>query len=185
MTQYDLWFNDLYLKNSKKMVSYAYRTLKDWELAEDLVHAVFTTLVQKGPSMMDHKQPVAWLYKALYYHIGNEFQRAANRWEELFDPQETEFGKRDQYFSPEEYFPAGLTAEERDILRLQIFERADYQEMAAYFGKTEAACRTKLCRARARCKELLQKEKEFENPCNNSQNSTNIEDRRCKDARRS
>ena len=178
MCEYQLWFDALDLKHAERMVKILYASLKDWELSEDVVHATFTTLLSKGEVMMKHEDIDGWLYKAMRYHAGNELQRSYRKVEELFDPQETEFGWRDTYFSLEEEFPSGLKDGEKDILRMYFIEGLDYEETAACLDKSEPACRTRLCRARANFKELWLKEKNSENSCNKTQGSTNKKDRR-------
>ena len=185
LDDYRIWFDTLYLNNSEKMFSVADRILNDAEAAKDIVHATFTTLLSKGKDMMDHPNPVGWLYTAMRYHMGNELQKRVRSMEELYDPQETDFGQSDTYEIFEELFPVGLTDDEKIILRLYFVEGRSYGEIGEYLGKTESACRTRLCRARANFKKFWELEKKSKNTCNKTQGSTNIRDRRNQDARHS
>ena len=188
MSAYVSWFNHLYDSQAEKMVMAARRTMGNATMAEDMMHAAFLTLLSKGPEMMDHPNPEGFLYVTLGNHMKNEMRRANRRREVPLEMMTVEPGRPDEYFSFEDRLPEGLTEDERTILRMYFSEEESYEYIAQYFGKSVAACRTKLCRAKNRYAELLEKEKLKEKEkfsdktCHIPPGNTNIKDRRCRDA---
>ena len=57
------------------------------------------------------------------------------------------------------YLPNGLSETEQKILTLRLSEDLEYVEIAKIMNMTENACRMQYSRARRRCAELLERQK--------------------------
>lgn len=62
--------------------------------------------------------------------------------------------------------PEGLTPRERQILLLYYEEELSHEEIARKLDISELNSRTRLFRARGRCRELMEKNKKIPIPCN-------------------
>ena len=58
------------------------------------------------------------------------------------------------------YLPNGLSETEQKILTLRLSEDLEYVEIAKIMNMTENACRMQYSRARRRCAELLERQKD-------------------------
>ena len=147
----DQWFTDLYRLNAPKMVRYA----------EELVEDAFVLLLRKQEEVVDHPNPAGWLWKTLQHLILTEVRMARNRMEvpleqdfDLAAPQREQEALADS-------LPEGLTPREREILLLYYEEELSHEEIAGKLGISELNSRTRLFRARGRCRELMEKAKNF------------------------
>ena len=162
----DQWFTDLYRLNAPKMVRYAYAQLRRMEIAEELVEDAFVLLLRKQAEVVDHPNPAGWLWKTLQHLILTEVRAARNRMEvqmeqdfDLAAPQHEEDALTD-------CLPEGLTPREREILLLYYEDELSHEEIARKLGISELNSRTRLFRARGRCRELIEKNKKILTPCN-------------------
>lgn len=162
----DQWFTDLYRLNASKMVRYAYAQLRRMEIAEELVEDAFVMLLRKQDQVVEHPNPSGWLWKTLQHLILTELRSARNRVEvpmeqdfDLAAPQREEEALAD-------CLPEGLTPRERQILLLYYEEELSHEEIARKLGISELNSRTRLFRARGRCRELMEKNKKIPIPCN-------------------
>ena len=55
-----------------------------------------------------------------------------------------------------EVLPAGLSQEDQDILRMKYEAQLNHTEISNQLGISETACRSRLSRALARCKKILE-----------------------------
>ena len=148
------WFDQLYKTHMADMMLVAKAALKSLEAAEDVVQDVFILLLAKEEQVRTYKRPQGWLYLTLRNQIGNYLQREKYRHTLPLDTQEN-FLVEDTRPGPlSESLPAGLTQEEREILLLFYENRLSCEEISQQIHRSVSACRTRLCRARARCKEL-------------------------------
>lgn len=162
----DQWFTDLYRLNASKMVRYAYAQLRRMEIAEELVEDAFVMLLRKQEQVAQHPNPSGWLWKTLQHLILSEVRAARNRLEvpleqdfDLAAPQQEEDALSDA-------LPEGLSPREREILLLYYEEELSHQEIARRLGISELNSRTRLFRARGRCRELLEQNKKIPAFCN-------------------
>ena len=156
----DQWFTDLYRLNAPKMVRYAYAQLRRMEIAEELVEDAFVMLLRKQDQVAEHPNPSGWLWKTLQHLILTELRAARNRMEV---PLEQDFDlaapHREEALS--DCLPEGLTPRERQILLLYCEEELGREVVARRLGISELNSRTRLFRARGRCRELMEKIKKF------------------------
>ena len=170
------WFEELYKDYMKQLVKAAKKFLHDKELAIDLVHDTFIVALIKEDDVRAHENPRLWLYKVLYNQIGNEMQR--QRYRDVTSLELcAELGQNDTYFPAlTERLPPGLKEKDREILIMFFEQRLSHEEMAARLGCSVGNCRTKLFRAKERCRELYLQEKikNSEEKCNVLPFSSNI-----------
>lgn len=150
-------FSALYQENAAKMVRYAAGQLRNRDLAEELVEDAFVLLLRKYDQLTDHPNLPGWLWKTLQHLILTEVKSARHR---LEVPLEQDF----DLAAPEEdrsaladALPEGLSDRDREILLLFFEEELTHEEVAARLGISILNSRTRLFRAKNRCKELLEK----------------------------
>lgn len=152
------WFDQLYEEHMPHMRNVARRSLDSMESAEDIVQDVFVLLLGREGEIRAYERSQGWLYTALYKQIGSYLQRAKYRKTVPVDSRKDLFTE-DAYSVPlSECLPAGLTAKEREILLLFYEQGLSYEEIAQRLRCTVLTCRTRMCRAKARCKKLLEEE---------------------------
>lgn len=158
MESFSNWFDKIYVENAPKMIRVAYHLLGDEKTAEDIVQNTFIVLLVK-PEVRTYDNIQAWLYVTLKNQIGNEMQRRRHRkflpldeWRE----RESECDSPD-HFALADCLPKGLTDKEKEILIYIYQDELTYEEIAKKMEKSVLACRTRLYRAKAHCKELLKK----------------------------
>lgn len=142
----------LYEREYDTLCRAAYRTLGDWEAAQDLVQDTFLLALIKD-SLPEHPCPGAWLMKTLQNLLQNERRRLVSRrtfpLDDTIPAAEAEGALRD-------VLPSGLTETERKLLLLRFEDQLSYRELAERFDLSEGACRIKLFRTVEKCKKLLQ-----------------------------
>ena len=155
MTDLDKAFTALYQENAGRLLRYAAAQLRDWSLAEELVEEAFVRLLQHWDDLSGHPNLNGWLWKTLQHLILTEVRLARHHREVPLDPAF-------QVPAPEEdrgldqILPQGLTSGEREVLILYYQEGLSHQEIAQHLGISEMNSRTRLFRARNRCKKLLE-----------------------------
>ena len=139
------------------MVRYAAGQLRSRELAEELVEDAFVLLLRKYDQLTGHPNLPGWLWKTLQHLILTEVKSARYRMEV---PLEQDF----DLAAPEEdrsvladALPEGLGPRDREILLLFYEEELTHEEISARLGISVLNSRTRLFRAKSRCKELLEK----------------------------
>lgn len=150
-------FTVLYQRNAPRLFAYALRQLRDRGLAEELVEEAFVRLLQQREALAGHPNLEGWLWKTLQHLILTELRAARNRMEV---PLEQDFDMAAPHREEEDLsdcLPEGLTPRERQILLLYYEEELSHEEIARRLGISELNSRTRLFRARGRCRELLEK----------------------------
>lgn len=155
----DVWFDQLYREHSARLIKLAFYSLKDRQLAEDVVEETFLTLLYKRRELMGHPNISGWLAVTLKNIIDDELKSARRKHEAPFVFDEN-FGERDTYNQPlKDLLPKGLSAKEKEILVLFYEEQLSYEEISQQLGISITNCRTRAFRARVHCRELMEKEK--------------------------
>lgn len=151
------WFDDLYMKHSKRMVTIAIRLGFTKEEGEDIVQDAFLLLLSKAETFQQgHDNPVAFLYTIERHLIGDALRRR-KRWQ--FTSYETllEAGTADTYFaSLKDNLLPGLSETDREILIAFYDEQVPYDELSKRLGVSESQCRLKVFRAKNRYRKILQ-----------------------------
>ncbi len=158
VTQEQISFlESLYRKHYDLMYEVALRIVKNPAKASDVVSETFLILILKISAVMNHEDPVKWLFTVLKNTALSEYRKSKVRKEISLDDAMIR-GTEQEMIPFSEMLPKGLTAEEREILTLRLGEDLDYAEIAKRLHATESACRMKFSRARKRCAELLEQD---------------------------
>lgn len=155
----DVWFDQLYREHSARLIKLAFYSLKDRQLAEDVVEEAFLTLLYKRRELMSHPNISGWLAVTLKNIIDDELKSARRKHEAPFVFDENA-GEYDTYNQPlKDLLPKGLSDKEKEILVLFYEKQLSYEEISQQLGISITNCRTRAFRARVHCRELMEKEK--------------------------
>lgn len=141
------------------MVKTALRMLDNPSLADDLIQDSFLLFLTRHEKLDEHTNITGWLVLTLRNKIANEMNRACHTCELPFPPGFEPAAEDSTYSSFMAAMPQGLKEEERQLLYLRLEAGFSHREIAARLGCSEDACKMRLYRARARCKNLLLSEK--------------------------
>lgn len=159
MTQEQIsFFEGLYRKHYDLMFEVALRIVKNPVKASDVVSDTFLILILKISTVMNHEDPVKWLFTVLKNNALGEHRKSKVRKEVSLDDAIIR-GKEQELIPFSEMLPKGLTPEERNILILRLGEDLDYAKIAKRLHTTESACRMKFSRAKKRCADLMERDK--------------------------
>ena len=149
------WFDQLYRKNYPFMLAVARNAMGNMNLAEDAVQDSFIMLLLNQDTVRTYDRPDIWLHKVLLGRIANIVRRE-NKRQHIPLEELTETGAEDTYDIPlVDLLPQGLKDEEREILILYFEKQLSYEEISERLRCSVTTCRTKLFRAKNRCRDLL------------------------------
>jgi len=153
-----------YEAHQRELYSFALASTRSPEAAEDVVQEAFLRLVR---TLSDGRPPTntrAWLYRVSANLIISRARRrsVAEHWLPFLFGPETAPGPEQEYLRREDERRLGvaldgLSAIERTALILASRGFAG-REVAATIGRSEAATRTLLCRARHKLRALVEQE---------------------------
>ena len=159
-------FGRLYELFAKRIYAYFYYRSLDRETAEDLTSTVFV----KALEGLDGFKPEpggfsAWIYTIARNALTDHYRRSS-RVETVGDfaggvwdipdgtDLEIEASERDRWERLRPYL-AELSAEQREILILRLWDELSYREIAEMLGKTEGACKMAYSRALSFLREAM------------------------------
>ena len=127
--------------------------LGDRSQAEDAVQDTFLKFLEKAPAELD--SPPAWLMRVLVNGCRDRLRAAWRRrsvplWESLPAPEPEERQELEEIFS--------LPPADRAVIHLFYYEGLSTGEIARLTGQAEGTVRSRLSRARARLRRLLEGE---------------------------
>lgn len=154
MNRVEEWFDPIYSKYHDILVRFAYQTLHDKGLAEDIVHSAFLTLLVKYEEMQGHPNLKGWLVQTVKYKILNELQKPHHK-SEIPLPAEYEPAASEAPSDLLSVLPPGLSEDERQILYLYYEVGFSHKEIAERIGCSQAASRMRLFRAKQHCGSLM------------------------------
>lgn len=141
----------LYRTNRDKMYRCAYRLIGRVDKAEELVQEAFVLALIHESKLMNHPNPMSWLFVTLKYQIMNDRRRKESSSEISLD----------DFFSLEAEplketldtsLPKELSDSERQLLIWKFEGQIDYEEMSERLGITKNACRIRVMRAVEKCR---------------------------------
>ncbi len=152
------WFDQLYREHAERLFKQAVLALRDEHLAEDLVEETYVRLLAREETVRNHPNPGGWLSQALKHLIADE-KKAARRQREV--PLTIDVAApEDEYVPPlGDLLPRELAPKEREILLFLFEEELTYPEIAERLGISVLNCRTRAFRAKARYRQLKEREK--------------------------
>ena len=157
----DEWFDALYRENFPRMMRQATYLLRNQQIAEELVSEAFLILLYKREALTAHPNVRGWLSQTLKNLISDELKSARYRLELPLN-EDIEIPKDDVYeYALSESLPKDMTPKEKEILVLYYEKQLSYEQIASRLHISVLNCRTRLFRAKTRCKELLGREENF------------------------
>jgi RNA polymerase sigma-70 factor (ECF subfamily) len=152
----------IYDRHQGELFTFALRSCRDREAAEDLLHEAFVRLMVEIEADRTPDNVRAWLYRVTANLVASRGRRAtvARRWLASAGPPEATVGGPEQSFVERER-RADLDDALGDLgidARTALLMAADGfhgDEIAAAIGRTAIATRTLMCRARLQLRERL------------------------------
>jgi RNA polymerase sigma-70 factor (ECF subfamily) len=161
MPNSDKWFDKLYIENSPRMVKMATYLLGNQQIAEELVNEAFLILLYKKSQLVNHPNLAGWLSQTLKNLISDELKSAKHRLELPLN-EDIDTTNDDIYEPPlSELLPKGLSQKEQEILILYYEKQLSYAQIASQMHLSILTCRTRLSRARAHYKKLIDNVKDL------------------------
>lgn len=149
------WFDTIYLKYQKKLLTLAIRMVGDPQLAEDMVQSVFLALLTNHEHLREHPNIWGWLVVTLRNQIMSEMQKAFHSREVALKPG-CEPVAEDPFMNDfSEAMPPGLSDAERELIYLYFEVGLHHDEIASKLGCSPTACRMRLLRAKKHCQALM------------------------------
>jgi RNA polymerase sigma-70 factor (ECF subfamily) len=151
----------IYDAHQRELFSFALRTSRDREVAEDLVHEAFVRLIQEVEAGREPANIRAWLYRVIANLAVSRARRAAVAQKQLGELLErgTESGPEPIFLEQErrsnlETVLAELGPDARTAL-LMAANGFNGMEIAEAIGRSGNATRSLMCRARLQLRERL------------------------------
>ena len=137
--------------NENRLYRTALAILGSRQEAEDAVQDTFLRYLEKTPAKLE--DPGAWLTRVLVNRCRdiqrrNRVRAALPLWEELPAPGPEERRELEELYA--------LKPEDRAVIHLHYYEGWSTAELARLLGLRETTVRSRLCRARARLRKLLE-----------------------------
>lgn len=148
------WFDEVYREHMADMLRVARRVLHNDQAAEDAVQNVFVTLLIKQESLRTHPNVPGWLYVTLRNVIGNELQKEKHRSHEELELNSIQ-DAQENVDRLEYMLPSALSRSDKDLLIMFYEKQLSYKEIASQLECSVLAARTRLFRAKERCKKYL------------------------------
>lgn len=163
-------FRRLYDRRADELLAYLYRRVLDAEVAADLLAETFAVAFAKRHRFRDRGTPgEAWLYgiarrELSHWYRHQRVERRALRRLGVQAPQlDAESIARMEAMVEIDGYRAslasaldGISASERDAVRLRVVSDLSYGQIAERLRCSEAAARTRVCRGLARLTELME-----------------------------
>lgn len=151
---WDTQIQQLYKSEFNRMFRVAYRLTGDFEAAQDFVQEAFLLALFQKEKVSAHPAPGGWLMTAMRNLIQNDRRKETPV--SLQEAAEIPAESTAQHL--DEILPSGLPEMDRRFLVWRFEQNMSYQEIAERQGISQGACRTRVSRAVARCRELMEKE---------------------------
>ena len=152
----DVFIEQLYREEYKKMVMVAYTKLRSRQSAEDVVQETFTEAWKCFDRLLASPNPAGWLYLTLRNKMKHEL-RSQLRFSLLRDKLEwthkTE--QSDSENSPDDLFE-GVSREEYELLEMIYIQGYTNIEAAEKLGISYVVCRKRVQRAKENMRKKLE-----------------------------
>lgn len=148
----------IYRKYQQPAFSVAFRICQCRETAQEVAQEAFITAFRKIRQFRGDSPFWGWLRRVVVNHAISTIRRNSRGETVAFEDYHasSEGGQRQTGLAMDlEAALAALTAQDRAVVWLHDVEGYNHKEIAEVFGKTESFSKTRLSRARARLRELL------------------------------
>lgn len=152
-------YDELYKSNWNALFHMARHILHSESLSEELTQNTLMVCFFKFEEVKMHPNPERWLKKVMRNLIGNEIKKLRVRNEHLDSSFINCWPSTEPDAKLEEVLPSGLSDKDKQLLIWAYDDLLSCGEIASRLNISESACRTRLCRARERCGEIMQKNK--------------------------
>ena len=124
-------------------------------LVDDLIQSVFEDAVRKADKLIDHPNPVGWLYIALSIAVKVEMRQPHRSDISLSSLENVLATREDTYFnaSIEPYLPKNMRKKDKEFLLHAIDDDWSYKQLSQYYNIREDACRKRFSRLIAALRE--------------------------------
>lgn len=155
-------FTPLYHEFIRPIYNFVYYKTHHKETAEDITSTVFTKAFTNIASFKSDKGPFsAWLYQIARNQIIDHY-RAVKPTLDIEDAWgvgdesdiERDLDTKEQLAKVKTYLQ-GLSAEQRDIVIMRVWQEMSYAEIAAALGKSEASCKMMFSRTISKLREEI------------------------------
>lgn len=157
MPNWDDWFDSLYRENAPRMVKQAMYLIRNKQIAEEIVNEAFLILLYKKCDLVSHPNIQGWLSQTLKNLVSDELKSAKHQLELPLNSGMDIPVTHTYQQSLSEVFPQGLTAKDQEILILFYEKQLSYEQIADRLHILAMNCRTRMFRAKAHYKKLLEK----------------------------
>ena len=150
-------------KYGNSILHIAYTYLKNMQDAEDVMQDVFLKIIDKVPSFNDETHEKAWIIRTAINMCKNKMNLFWNK--NRVSADSLEFMSYNEDFGDDTAVMdavMSLPQKYRIIIYLYYYEDYQTKEIAKIVKKNESTVRSSLLRARAKLKELLKEEYDFE-----------------------
>lgn len=146
------FLENIFREKNQPLFSYALRSLKNPQIAEDVVMQTFSVAVKNVDKLMKSPNPEGWLMKTLIHKILHERQNLARR--PVIIPIDDVEGMEDITLDVPESIPAMscLTSDEKKLVEKFYGEEKSISEIAQELNITVSACKKRLQRIRDKVK---------------------------------
>lgn len=151
----NIWFENIYLTNHKRLLAIAKRELQSEAIGEELVQDVFLALYKKRDKLRKHENIEGWLTLALSYLIRHELSRYSTKKEVPLNDQIIHTSVETN-LPFESVLPKGLTEKERQLLIWYYRDELSYEQISERLDISINTCRVRVFRAVGHCRQLLQ-----------------------------
>lgn len=151
----DSFLKTLYETEYRTLIRAAYRMTGDIESAEDMVQETFGRALFHLDELSNHALPGGWLMVTLRYVVLNHQNKNARHPEVPLDS--VTVSAKEPEMKLEMILPKQLSKADREILIWRYEWRMEYWEIADRLGISEAGCRSRVSRAVAHCRKLMER----------------------------
>ncbi|SEU20742.1 RNA polymerase sigma factor [Paenibacillus sp. NFR01] len=152
----------------RQILVYCWRMLGNEQEAEDAVQDILVNAFEKIRMYKPSVNFSSWLYKLAYNHCLNvlrrrKLQRSLSRnlsSEVLSTNSAAQVVERGLFSEPLSRALLKLSAEERNLLVLRVFEEKPFSEIAQIIGKSTEAAKKRYSRTLTKLKQIMQNAKE-------------------------
>lgn len=158
------YFGSLYDRYFDPIFRFIYYKTHHRETAEDITSLVFTKALERVADFDFSKGTIqAWLYQIArnavvdYYRRGRErlTEDISDAWDIPADTRTEKDTENGMLFVDLQKYLHEISAEQREIIILRIWEELSYKEIAEIVGKSEGSCKMAFARGIKKLQEIM------------------------------
>ena len=153
-------FEKYYQSQYNKLLTYAVSQLKDFEAAEDIVHDVFCTAIERGEQFHGSKNPEGWLMQTLKYKIMNKKRADQKRKKglEVYALNAPPVPCQIEDYGIWNYCEEILSHEDYMLLYAVVMEEQTFPTIASQIGISLWACQKRMQRLKKNLRKIVKDE---------------------------